>query len=361
MRHLNPQHDAASGPWLRWALNIGAVLGSLCLLAAAVTLVFGLKPLVFASGSMAPAIPTGSLALAVPMPVAQALPGQVVSVVNSQGTRVTHRVVSTAPDGGLLLKGDANPVADLQPYSATTVDRVVFSVPILGNVVGWFSQPWLLFVAGLLCAGLLYIAFLRPGPGDGVDGRRRSSRRGRGRRRRVSGTRHWLRAGGAVLAIAMAVPAAAAVKVEPTLAAWTGSAAATAMPAAIEMPTGGKLQCKPTADAQQADISWTAPPATVSAVASYKITVTIDGKTASETMPAGTTVKRLSMRDGSTLLGAVLGLLVDILSLLIPYNYPVAISLTAVYANGWESAPQTYTTMAAFNGGLLGGGKQLRC
>ncbi|MGO2611180.1 signal peptidase I [Glutamicibacter ardleyensis] len=144
--------------WQRWALNIGAVLGTLCLLMAFCMFAFGLKPLIFASGSMGPEIPTGSLGLAVPAAMSEIVPGEIVSVLNSEGTRVTHRVVENGPSG-LILKGDANPVEDLQPYVVETADQLLFSVPLLGYVISWFNQPWAFFVGGLLCAYLLYLAF----------------------------------------------------------------------------------------------------------------------------------------------------------------------------------------------------------
>ncbi|NLG47963.1 MAG: signal peptidase I, partial [Gordonia sp.] len=46
------------------ALNVGAVLGLMCIVAAIASMLFGITPLVFRSGSMSPEIPTGSLAIA---------------------------------------------------------------------------------------------------------------------------------------------------------------------------------------------------------------------------------------------------------------------------------------------------------
>ncbi len=40
------------------ALNIGAVAGLICVLGAAASFMFGIKPLIFRSGSMSPDIPT---------------------------------------------------------------------------------------------------------------------------------------------------------------------------------------------------------------------------------------------------------------------------------------------------------------
>lgn len=351
MRPLNPKPDAASGPWLRWVLNVGAVLGSVCLIFAIVMLVFGLKPLVFASGSMAPAIPTGSLALAVPMPSAEVLPGQVVSVVNSQGTRITHRAVSNSAAGGLLLKGDANPVADLQPYSADTVDRVVVSVPGLGFVVGWFSQPWLLFVAGLLCAGLLYVAFLRPGSGprDGTgqddgqeDGLRRRSGRRRGHGRRAQERRRWLEIGAMATAVALAVPLGAAVKVEPTMAAWAGAATAIAPMAAVTLAPMNGVSCANLAGNKNTIVfKWPSP---ATPPVDYLVTavqtnaagqVTAGGKTGSETIPGSSTSFTTSNSGPSGLLGSLLGLLLG-------YNLYFTITITARYGGTWVSVPVAF-------------------
>ncbi len=92
-------------------LDVGAVLGLLCILAALAHTFLGVSLLAFRSGSMAPAIETGALALAVERPVADLRPGDVVSVVDPDGVRVTHRLVEATSDG-LLLKGDANPAPD---------------------------------------------------------------------------------------------------------------------------------------------------------------------------------------------------------------------------------------------------------
>lgn len=289
----------AGARWQRWGLNIGAVLGSLCLVFAALTLLFGVKPLIFASGSMGPGIPTGSLGLAIATPAADVLPGQVVSVVTSDGTRVTHRVVSKSPDGGLVLKGDANAVADLQPYTAQTVDKLFFNVPVLGFVAGALGQPWVYFLGGLLCAVLVYVAFLRkegdhgagtggsPGadkgngsgqgalrpPAPGQDPSARASLHNTGPVQRLA---DWGRysslsvpatapAGGlqiarrlvrgralqgtvAVLAaLALGLPAGLAVRAEPTMASFTGSAGAHAGVTALLLPTvPGALSCQTT-------------------------------------------------------------------------------------------------------------------
>ncbi len=145
------------------ALTVAAVCGVLCMLMATAALVFGITPLVFRSGSMAPAITTGSVALAREVPATQAVPGDVVSVVADNGTRITHRVVDVGEPTGnsvpLMLKGDANAVADASPYVVTEVARVTIDVPYLGYVVAWLSTPTAIAAGVILTGWLLAVAF----------------------------------------------------------------------------------------------------------------------------------------------------------------------------------------------------------
>ncbi|MBM4539360.1 signal peptidase I [Rhodococcus hoagii] len=149
------------------ALNIGAVAGLICVLGAAASFMFGIKPLIFRSGSMSPDIPTGALALSKTTLASDLRLGDVVSVNNEQGTRITHRVHEILSSDGaasvLILKGDANKDADISPYTVTEADRVFFSVPALGYVVSWLSSPAAIFLGGALVGGVMVLAF---GPGS---------------------------------------------------------------------------------------------------------------------------------------------------------------------------------------------------
>lgn len=148
-------------------LTLGAVLGTLCLLAALAGMMLGAKPLIFRSGSMSPAIATGSLGISVPVEAQEIRTGDIISAENAAGVRITHRVVATDVANGaatLALKGDANTIPDPEPYVLRTADRVVFSAPLLGYGVAWLSSPAAMFVGGLFTAYLLYVAFgSRPG------------------------------------------------------------------------------------------------------------------------------------------------------------------------------------------------------
>jgi len=168
--------------WSELSLNIGAIAGVVCILLAAASVVFGLTPLVFRSGSMAPAIGTGSLAVAKTVPTDKIEVGDVISVEDQTGTSITHRVVDLTPVGDgtsqVVLRGDANSVVDPQPYTITEAKRVWFHIPKLGYVVAWLSSGIALFLGGLLAGALLMLAFgpagRRPGaarrtPGDGQE------------------------------------------------------------------------------------------------------------------------------------------------------------------------------------------------
>lgn len=139
-------------------LTAGALVGGICLVLALLALVFGFRPVVVISGSMEPAIMTGSLIVGHKVAASKVTVGDVVTVPRPMGGLVTHRVVSTETANNatsLVLKGDANETADVQPYSVEQLYVVVGSVPKLGAVVESLRTPkgfmllasfWLLFV-----------------------------------------------------------------------------------------------------------------------------------------------------------------------------------------------------------------------
>lgn len=157
-------------------LTVGAVLGVLCLGWAIAMSVFGITPLVFSSGSMAPEIATGDLAFARSVPADDLRRGDVVSVAGESGIRVTHRIVAVERVGNradLTLQGDGNASPDSGAYVVTEADRVFTHVPKAGYVVSAIASPTGVFVGGLLVAVALFAAF-GPGSARPRGGRRRS-------------------------------------------------------------------------------------------------------------------------------------------------------------------------------------------
>lgn len=142
------------------ALTAAAVAGVLCILVTVAGLAFGVRPLVFRSGSMAPAIDTGALAIAHPVGADELRRGDVVSVPTPGGDRVTHRIVSiehTADRAVLRLKGDANQAPDASPYVVAEADVVLFSVPWVGRALARLTSPAGLFLLGLYAAYLMSV------------------------------------------------------------------------------------------------------------------------------------------------------------------------------------------------------------
>lgn len=142
-------------------VTVGAAAGTLCMLVVGLCFAFGIRPLVFESGSMSPTIDAGDVAFARTIDVDDVEVGDVVSVVDSRGVRVTHRVVGV-DDGELTLRGDANPAADADRYRPERVQRVVLSVPKVGHVVEAVRSPLGLLVSAATAAALVAYAF-RPG------------------------------------------------------------------------------------------------------------------------------------------------------------------------------------------------------
>jgi signal peptidase I len=172
---MTDRHGAGPRP-NRVLLGLGAVVGALCLVLVAVGVVAGVKPLVFRSGSMAPEIPAGALALSREVPASDVAVGDVVSVPRSDGVRVTHRVVDVRRSGGhaqLTLQGDANPSPDAEAYQASEAARVFWSVPRVGSAVAFLGTPWGLVLLGGVAALLLLVGCRPAAQGEG---RRRAPR-----------------------------------------------------------------------------------------------------------------------------------------------------------------------------------------
>ncbi len=121
-----------------------AFLGTALILAVccvAIPRATGAIPMTILSGSMAPSIPAGALAVIRPIDGWRARVGEVVSYQPEAGapTLVTHRVVavSTSARGArtLTLQGDANGAPDDPVDPAQVRGLVVYSVPYLGWAV----------------------------------------------------------------------------------------------------------------------------------------------------------------------------------------------------------------------------------
>ena len=129
----------------------------------------GYEAFAIVSGSMEPAIPTGSIVYAKAVDPKELAAGDIaVFYAGDAGTPVTHRVVENrTADGELITKGDANADVDLTPISYyNVVGKVAFQLPALGLFLPAFSTVGgKISLLGFLLAGVLFRAVaarLRP-------------------------------------------------------------------------------------------------------------------------------------------------------------------------------------------------------
>lgn len=233
------------------ALTVGAVTGVVCLLLAVAALAFDVRPVIFRSGSMSPAIDTGALAISTSVDAKDLSIGDVVTVKTGAGVRVTHRIQDLSLANGkatLVLRGDANKVADERAYVVKSADRVVFDIPKAGYVVSWASGPVGIFAGGLLVGLLMLTAF---GPGS------RTNKPGtpKPNNRRMSGVVV------ATLALGVCLPGAAGTR--QTLAYFSDGAALTSgtfTAGSYALPPGAPVITNCTGSGNILTLSWTASP-----------------------------------------------------------------------------------------------------
>ena len=125
----------------------------------------GLGLVSFATGSMSPGFPTGSIAVSAPIALQDVRGGDVVTVQRGGGLApITHRVVAVAvaPGGRLAtvrLKGDANRVQDPAPYAVTALRRVVLPLPPIADGLRYTGSPAGIAAIGTIVAGSIAWAF----------------------------------------------------------------------------------------------------------------------------------------------------------------------------------------------------------
>lgn len=124
------------------------------------------RTLTVLSGSMAPAIPAGSVVVVAPMAARDLRVGDVITFQAPTGSVVTHRVVRIDQPGDhpiIETKGDASESAD--PWRARIEDPVVWryrtSIPHLGRAIVALRTPWTQRVLVLALPFVLAAVWLR--------------------------------------------------------------------------------------------------------------------------------------------------------------------------------------------------------
>ncbi|WP_024819368.1 signal peptidase I [Arthrobacter sp. 31Y] len=126
-------------------LNIAAAGGAACIIAVLCALLFNITLIMFKTGSMAPAIPAGSLAVVRAIPASDVSVGDVVTVDRPGKLPITHRVQTVQPGEGatriITMKGDANAQDDPEPYVVDQVRVVLWSAPGLAYPLAATATP----------------------------------------------------------------------------------------------------------------------------------------------------------------------------------------------------------------------------
>ncbi|WP_246465047.1 signal peptidase I [Ruania alkalisoli] len=140
-----------------------AVAGGLCILLVILAVTLNITLIMFSTGSMAPTIPAGSVAVVREMPASQIEVGDVVTVDRAGALPVTHRVTDVLTRDGdratFTMQGDANDDPDPAPYTAETVRVVLTSVPHLASVIVWSGHPVVLGCLTVTATALVTWAF----------------------------------------------------------------------------------------------------------------------------------------------------------------------------------------------------------
>ena len=134
----------------------------LALLLVGVRLV-GLRPMCVLSGSMEPTYHTGSLIYVKPCAPEDVQVGDAITfVLNEDLDVVTHRVISIDVENEhFYTQGDANDAPDGAPvYFKNLIGRPVFTIPYLGYVSHWVSNPPGMYLAIALALVLIILTFL---------------------------------------------------------------------------------------------------------------------------------------------------------------------------------------------------------
>lgn len=126
-------------------------------LAAIAGTFFGVRPYVVESGSMEPAIRTGSVCLINSrVPFGDVQVGDVVCFESAVGKKVIHRAVAIT-DAGIETRGDANANSDgVTTTIANYIGTVVFTAAGLGYAIYWIQTPR----GMVICVAALLILFI---------------------------------------------------------------------------------------------------------------------------------------------------------------------------------------------------------
>ena len=164
-RRTAAEHAAGVGRAVGRVLIAAVVVAGLAGFAMAIMPLVGWQSVVLATGSMAPALPTGSLVIERVIPASELAVGDIVTLTREGKPPITHRIIEIAPSAGVLpsreltLKGDANDEADPRPYVVTSAGILVAGFPWGGQAIDFLRTPLALGLITVIIAVLVLRAW----------------------------------------------------------------------------------------------------------------------------------------------------------------------------------------------------------
>lgn len=123
---------------------------------------FGVEPMIVKSGSMEPAIATGSLTyINRRFPVERIQVGDIIAYQTGNGVEIMHRVVAIDRQAySMRTKGDANDSNDLGVVSFDDYTGKEFlSIPYAGYIISGLHTP-AAWIGGILIAVMLWVLYM---------------------------------------------------------------------------------------------------------------------------------------------------------------------------------------------------------
>ena len=161
-KHKHPRHPVAT-VFSACSMCLLVLLVVVCV-PLTVPRFFGVHIYSVVSGSMEPAIPTGSLIY-----IAEALPEEIQEEeiiafygVKDSASIITHRVMENrVVMGEFITKGDANKTEDMNavPYS-NFIGKVVYTIPVFGRVAQALTSTMGKIIAGGVIAAALVLEII---------------------------------------------------------------------------------------------------------------------------------------------------------------------------------------------------------
>ena len=149
----------------RWVINIEICILVIVVILNFAPLLFGVRPYVVVSGSMEPAISTGSLVYVNTNTKSYDIEaGDIIAFYLGDDLFVTHRVIEVhKEEKEFITKGDANKTVDFSPVPFENFGgETIFDIPYLGYIMNYFmTRQVKLIFGGFLLVQYLFYCFLQ--------------------------------------------------------------------------------------------------------------------------------------------------------------------------------------------------------